>query len=107
MPLDNPANVTTVAPVVQMTLTDHSGTITAANTSQQIMAANPARQYLLFENISSKPMWVNFGVAAVTTQPSILVNGGGSLIMEGPTVSSEVLNVICATVGVAFVAKEG
>lgn len=104
MGLDNPsASVTSVS---QVTLTDRSGTITTANVSQQVAAANPARTYFFFDNVSDKPMWINFGSAATATQPSIQVSVGGSFVFEGPTVSSESVFVLCAAATRAFTAKE-
>lgn len=44
-------------------LTDRSGTITAVNASQQIMAANPLRTWLLIYDPSSAQLGVSKGVA--------------------------------------------
>lgn len=88
-------------------LTDGSGTITTGGTSQQIFASNTARKYLLFVNVSSEDLWINFGTAAVVTQPSIKVVPNGSFVMEGFFVSTQTVNVIGATTGSAFTAKQG
>lgn len=88
-------------------LTDRSGTLAAGATSQAVAAANAARKYFFFENVSDTDMWINFGVAAVANQPSILVlANGGSFTMEGAFVSNQAVNVICATIGKAYTAKE-
>jgi len=92
---------------VQGTLTDGSGTITTANTSQQVFAANPNRRYLLLQNISSADLWFNFTTAATTAQPSLQLPSGASFVMEGSFVSTEAVNIIGGTAGQAFVAKQG
>lgn len=97
-----------VRATAQGSLTNRSGTIAAGGTAQQAMAANTARRYLLFVNVSDTDMWINLGATAVANQPSILVKaGGGSFVMEGSFVSTELVSVICATTGKAFTAKEG
>lgn len=87
-------------------LTDGSGTITTGGTSQQIFAANAARKYLLVVNVSVLDLWINFGVAAVQTQPSIKIVPNGSFVMEGFFVSTETVNIIGATTGTIFTAKQ-
>lgn len=87
-------------------LTDGSGTITTGGTSQQIFAANAARKYLLVVNVSALDLWINFGVAAVQTQPSIKITPNGSFVMEGFFVSTETVNIIGATTGTVFTAKQ-
>lgn len=92
----------------QGTLTDRSGTITSGGASQQVMAANASRKYLLVQNNSVAALWVNFTGAAVTTQPAIqLAANGGSIVMEGSFVSTEAVTIIGATTGQVFTAKEG
>src|SRR4051812_46159612 len=62
---------------------DRSGAIAVANASQQVMATNDGRKYLLVQNISDTDMWINFGVAATTDQPSVkLVANTGSIVMD-------------------------
>lgn len=88
------------------TFTDRSGTITAGAASQEVMAANAARQYLFFQNVSDEDQWINFGTAAVANQPSIKVTPGGSFVMESGFINTGALNVIGTTTGKAFTAKE-
>ena len=90
------------------TLTDRSGTLTTAATSQQIAPANPSRRYLLIQNVSTTEiLWVNFTAAATQAEPSImLAANGGSLVMESSSVSTEAVNVIAATAGHPWTAKE-
>lgn len=102
--IDNPSTVT---PVTAVPLTDRSGIIATANTSQQIAAANPDRKIFIFANVSDKPMWINFGAVATLTQPSFLISAGGSMSWEGATVTSDTVHVISPNAGKAFTAKEG
>jgi hypothetical protein len=88
-------------------LTDRSGTITTGGTSQQVMAANTNRKYLLIQNESTGDLWINFGVAAVIAQPSIRLGQWDAFVMEEGFISTQALNVIGATTAQAFTAKEG
>lgn len=87
-------------------LTDRSGTITVGGASQQLAAANATRKYFMFENVSSETLWINFGVVATQSQPSIKVLPNGYFFMEDFFVSNQTINVIGATTGSAFTAKE-
>ena len=88
-------------------LTDNSGTTSAtANTSTQIMGVNYARKYLLIQNTSGNTMWINFTSAATTTQPSIELLAGGSLVQESSFVSTEAVNVICSVASQTYTAKQ-
>lgn len=89
-------------------LTDHSGTITLGGTAQTAAGANGGRQYLLLQNNSDTTMWVNIGVTAVATQPSIQVVAGASLEFAGPStgvVPTGLISVIGATTGKTFTLK--
>jgi hypothetical protein len=86
-------------------ITDRSGTITAGSTSQQVAAANTARRYFVFQNHSDTDMWINFGVTAVATQPSVKIFAGGGAY-EPLVAPTEAVHVICATSGKAFTCKE-
>jgi hypothetical protein len=90
-------------------LTDGSGTIATGGASQQIFAANTARKYLIIQNLSSESLWINFGTAAVADQPSLELPGTvkSSFVMEGMFVSTQTVNIIGATTGSKFVAKQG
>lgn len=84
---------------------DRSGTIAAGGSSQVAAAANSGRRYLLIENVSaSEDLWVDFGTAAVATQPSILIPVKTS--WEPPFVPTGSVNVLAATTGHAYVVKE-
>ncbi len=89
------------------TLTDRSGTVTLGATAQQLAAANAARKYFFFQNNSVGDLWINFGVTAVASQPSIKIIAGNGFSMENSFVSNQLVSVIGATTGQAFTAKEG
>lgn len=105
---NSPAGAIVVTPTPAAgALTDGSGTLTAGGTSQQVFAANTSRKYLLVQNNSAEAMWVNFGVAAVTTQPSIQLGpNGGSIEYEDNFVPSGTVNIIGATTSDVFTAKQ-
>ena len=89
------------------TFTDRSGAITTGGTSQQVMAANTSRNYLILQNISAENLWFNFGVAAVTDSPSLKLEPGQTFVMEGTFIHVGAMNIIGATTGSKFVSKEG
>ncbi len=78
-------------------------TVTAGGTSQAVFAANTSRVYLLIVNNSDTIMYVEFGADATTASIPLAANGGfyEPLIAPGQTV-----NLLCATTGKAFVAKQ-
>lgn len=93
--------------VLQAALTNRSSSITTGGTSQELAAANTTRRYLLIQNISSENLWVNFGTTAVADQPSIRLSSGGDLVFEGTFVPTQAVNIVGATTGSKYVAKEG
>ena len=88
-------------------LTDGSGTVTTASTSQQIFAANASRRYFMLQNNSATPLWFNFTAAAVLSEPSVILQPNASFFMESNYISNEAINIIGATAGASFTAKEG
>lgn len=103
---DDTLNALRIAPQ-QGSFTDHSSTITAGGSSQEVMTDNVHRRYLFVQNVSSGRLWVNFaGTAAVQGQPSILLEPGDSLVMESSFVVVDDVTIIGATTGQAFTAKE-
>jgi len=89
-------------------LTDRSGTITVAATSQELAAVNVGRKYLRVQNLDgAEDLWINFtDDAAVDTEGSICLPALGSFVMEGSFISSEKVTVIATTVDHKFTAKE-
>lgn len=89
---------------------NYSGSITTGGTSQQQIALNGARRYLIIQNVSAGDLWVDFETPAVLDQPSIrLVPGASAEWSAGGTgfVPVGALHIIGATTGQLFVAKEG
>lgn len=93
--------------VTQGNLTNLSGTIATANTSQQIAAANTNRKYLLIQNHSDSILYIAFGTAATTSNGIALTPGGGNLVFENTFIPTQAVNVICEQSGRDFVAWEG
>lgn len=87
-------------------LTNRSGSIAVGATSQAVAAAAATRKYFIFQNLSIETMWINFGVAAVSDQPSFEILPHASFVMENIFISTESINVISATAGSKFTAKE-
>lgn len=88
------------------TFTDRSGTITTGGTSQQLAPVNAARKYLIVQNISTNNLYINFTSAATVGTGSLLIPSNGTYVLEDNFVSSEAVNIIGATTGQAFTAKE-
>lgn len=93
----------------QGALTDGSGSITVGGTSQVAFAANTARKYLLVQNLhATEDLWVHFGSAATTDQPSIKLVPGAALLMDGGGfTSTQAVHVVAATTAHKFTAKQG
>lgn len=88
-------------------LTNRSGTTSAtANTSTQIIPANPSRKYLIIQNVSTAVIWINFTSAATQSQPSFQLPIGATFAMEGNFVSTEAVTAISSKASMAFTAKE-
>jgi hypothetical protein len=86
-------------------LVNGSGSIDAANTSQQIFANLNGRNYFYFENTSSATMYVNFGSNADTSN-SYKISAGETLIFDSGFVPDSAVNVYCGTQSSTFVAKQ-
>lgn len=89
-------------------LTDASGTITSGGVAQLLMAANASRKYLLVQNQSNDPLWINFdGTDAVAGQPSLQIPAnGGSYERAAGFVPTGAISIIGATTGDAFTTKQ-
>lgn len=87
--------------------TNRSGTIAAGGVSQVLMAANAGRKGFVIQNPSNEieSLWINFTAAANVGQPSIELTPGSSFPYYG-AVSTEAINVLAATLGHAYIAKE-
>lgn len=89
----------------QGTLTNYSGT--ATTTSAAVIASNTARKYLFLQNVSGGTIWMNFGTAAVASQPSIEISPGDVFVMDGAFISTQSVNIRSQTGSRDFVLKEG
>lgn len=87
------------------TLTDRSGIATTS--SAQIAPANANRKYFFIQNNSTGTIWFNFGISAVTNQPSIKLEPNETKVFEGFFISTESIHIIAATSTRTFTAKEG
>lgn len=93
-------------PVVQGTAVYRGGTITTANTSQQLMAANPVRRGWTIQNQSTGDLYVKVGQAATTNNVSLRIAPGALYETPSQHTSAGVINVIGATAGQAYYATE-
>lgn len=84
--------------------TNRGGSMTLGGTSQVLMAANPDRRGLLFQNISDENMYIGVGVAATQDTPSIIVGPGQN--WEPMIPPNQALNVVSATTGKKFTCFE-
>jgi hypothetical protein len=84
---------------------DGSSTILTSDVSQQIFSYNYDRHYLYFQNESSDDMYVDFGVPA-NSSSSFKIPASGSLTFDSAYIPASTVNIICATSGAAFIAKE-
>ena len=103
-PYTNPVNA--AAPPNDMA--DASGTITTGGTSQQVLASDAGRRYLLIVNDASNSdtLWVNFGSTATEGAGSIPLAPGFALeYPAGQYVPSNAVNLIAATTGDAYTVK--
>lgn len=103
----------TYAPVVYIggsqsavTYTDASGTISTANTSQQVAPANASRRAFIFQNASAGDLYLNFGAAAAVSG-GLKVAAGQSYESQPTSVPAGTINVFGATAGAAYTAKVG
>lgn len=84
---------------------DLSGTITTGGTSQTLSAAK-SRKYFFVQNLSAANLYINFGSAATTGTGSIVIVPNGSFVMESMFVTNQAINILGATTGQGFTAKE-
>lgn len=98
------------AQVFRGNIVDISGTVTAGAASQQILAADPNRRYIMCQNpiAATEPLFVNFGAAASTTTASYELAAGGSVAFTGAGyVPMGTVNITAVTTGHRFVCKWG
>lgn len=89
---------------------DRSGTVAAANVSQQVMPAKTSRTYLMCQNpiANTTTLFVSFDTVASTTAGSYELAPGGSVAFNGSMfVPTGIVYVTSVTTGQRFVCKEG
>jgi hypothetical protein len=91
-----------------VSLQDASGTVTTANTFQQVLAASSTRQYLFIENVAGNAsgdlLYVNFGNQPTSTTGSIVLGPGQAYEMSF-SVSNQAVWVTSQTTGCPFTCK--
>jgi hypothetical protein len=85
---------------------NRSGTIASGAVSQKLADANPNRQYLFIQNISSTEMYVGVGFIPTVGTGLFLHKDGGTLVWD-KFVPTNQINIICNSNGTAFAAIEG
>jgi len=85
--------------------TDGSGTATTV--SAVVFAANDQRKALYIKNLGNKSIWIDFGTAAVASQPSIELLPNEAYDRNGSFVSTQSVNMRSDSLTQDFVAKEG
>lgn len=95
-------------PLTGESQTDGGGTITAGGTSQTIFPTNNNRRYFEFQNTSDTTMYIDFGQAATNTgTKSFTIVAGGGYVNVANFCTHLSIEVLCATTGKTFVAKQG
>jgi len=91
-----------------ITKNDRSGSITLANTAQQLMAANTARRGWSLQNKSTANMWFNDlgGTADPAANSATYLPPGAYYESEPLGASITTVSIICDTTAAQFVAKE-
>lgn len=85
---------------------DGSGTIATGGAAQTIFNANATRARLVIQNQSTGLLFINFGVPAVTDQPSIRLEPYDIWMDSGPSCTNQSVSIIGDATGQAFTAKE-
>jgi hypothetical protein len=91
-------------------LVNHGGTITTGGTTQQLLASNASRNFVMIWNppASGANLWINFGSAATQDQNSYEIAPGGIFYQDGSGfVTTDAINIIGPTTGQVFGCKEG
>lgn len=92
--------------VVQGVAVYRGGTITTGGTSQQLMAANPARRGFSVQNQSTTDLYIKVGQTATTSNVSLRLSPGQFYETQPQHVSPSMVHIIGATTGQAFYATE-
>ncbi len=82
--------------------TDRSGTITTANTAQDVAPANPTRVGMTFQNTSDTAMRLTESGADATATTGFVIAPGQAVNVS----TNKRISVFCATAGKSFAATE-
>lgn len=85
--------------LVQGTAVFRGGTIAAANTSQQLMPANPTRRGWVFQNQTAAECYWKIGGAATASNLSFRVASMATYETPSHHVSTAAINVLCVQTG--------
>lgn len=85
---------------------DRSGTITTGGASQILMPANLQRRGFFVQNLSTEDLWILDNASATTGQPSLRIPQNSSFTTPFTVTPSTSINIIGATTGSAFSARE-
>lgn len=100
-------DITTIPEPLRGTLTDASGSITTGGASQQVFAVNATRTMFMIQNVSDEDLWINFTSAASAGAGSYKLTPGGLITSQGVGfTSTEAINILGATAGKEFTAKQ-
>jgi predicted nucleotide-binding protein len=75
-----------------------SGSTPHVNVGVMALSSAP-RKYLLIQNHSDGPIWVNFG--APVTSSTLRIDGGGAIVFEGTFIPSDEIHLVGTDVGAA------
>jgi len=82
-----------------------AGEIQAAAVSQQILAENLERRYLLVQNTSDTPMYVGIGADPAVQGGILLPKAGGYLVCDS-FIPTQSVSIICETDGKTYITLE-
>lgn len=82
--------------------TDRSGSITAANTSQQVAPANTSRVGLTFQNTSDTNMYLSENGSPASASNGYVIVPNGSVNVS----TNKQINVFCTVAGKTFASTE-
>lgn len=84
-----------VDPVKSISLSEITGI--APDADNEVLTANPGRNYLLIQNLSSAPFHISFGGTATTS--TLRIDAFGSIVFDGGVVASNAIRMIRTVAG--------
>lgn len=89
------------------TMTDHTLSTNANDTTEEALAANEDRVYALFQNDSTVVMYLQFGAVAAQHKGARLAASGGHYEINSTNMYRGAVNVICANSDKVLLVLEG